>query len=105
MKCTKWGVLTVLGLLTLTGLTAILFVSAADSVVDIRDDIKNAVQHIWSVKFVNTDNNIDVTLSQQWAGQLGINTNNFLIVKSGDSAKIKGTSAASSILWWIKMEF
>ena len=103
MKCSKWGVLTILGLLTLSGLTAALFTSAEDTSVDIQDNIKNAVQHIWTVKILDKKNITGAILSQQWSGQVGINTNNFLIIKSGDdTTKIKGTSAASSILWWVK---
>ena len=101
MKCTKWGVLTILGLLALSGLTVALYASAADTSVDIKDDIKNAVQHIWTVKFINKSDSSNATLSQRWAGQVGVDTNNFLIIKSGDSTtKINGEK--SSILWWEK---
>ena len=76
-------------------------VSASNSDKEISDKLNNAIQHIQSINFVDSNNNWRMAVMSSLENKVRIDTNNFVIASEADQAgAIDNTTTLSSVLWW-----
>lgn len=97
MKLSKSIIITISSILCVSSIG--LFVHASDSK-NLKTDLKNAIQTIWSIKFIDKNNSSSFLSS--WNNHLKITTNNLIITLTWENANTVNNTKGSSILWWKK---